>query len=112
MAESEINEAKAKAMTYPAEHSADEHHEPVDENRIVRERHEKAERLRQTGVSLFVNRFIPTHHAQDIIDHERELTDASQAVRVAGRVMIVRSFGKAGFFDLRDETNKIQVYVK
>src|SRR5262245_52195147 len=112
MAEIEPGEQQTRSFTEPADHHTGEPQQPVDENRIVRERYEKAGRLKATGVNLFVNRFIPTHRAQDIIDHEQELTEASQVVQVAGRVMIVRSFGKAGFFDLRDESNKIQVYVK
>jgi lysyl-tRNA synthetase class 2 len=32
--------------------------------------------------------------------------------RLAGRVMVLRSFGKAAFLDLEDRTGRIQVYVK
>ena len=86
--------------------------EPPDENRLIKERYEKAARMREAGVPLFINRFIATHHAAGIHEAQQALLESQEPVTVAGRVMIVRSFGKAGFFVLRDESGQIQVYVK
>ena len=84
----------------------------VDENRLIKERYEKAARLKEAGTPLFVNRFIPTHKAAQIRERQQELLDSQAAVTIAGRVMIVRSFGKAGFLVVRDESGPMQVYVK
>lgn len=88
------------------------------EDRLVRERREKAARMREDGVDLYVHRFIAKNHAREL--HERypddametEQIDENEVVTVAGRVMLVRSFGKAGFITLDDESGRIQLYVK
>ena len=86
---------------------------PEDQERLIKERYEKAARLvQETGWPLFANRFIPANHAEDIKARQAELVESHETVTVSGRVMIVRSFGKAGFFVLRDQTGDIQVYVK
>ena len=85
---------------------------PTDESRLVRERYEKGKRLSEAGVELYANRFTWTDHAADI--HERrDILLANQAhITMAGRVMVVRSFGKAGFLKLRDQSGDLQAYVK
>ncbi|MCL5270665.1 MAG: lysine--tRNA ligase [bacterium] len=85
---------------------------PADENRLVRERYEKAERLRRAGLQLFAHAFEPTHQAAQIRARQAELIAGGEPVTIAGRVMIVRSFGKAGFLVVRDQSGPIQVYVK
>ena len=85
---------------------------PADHERLVRERYEKAEHMRATGRDLFVGRFIPSRHAADIRARQEELLESQEEVTIAGRVMAVRRFGKAGFLELRDETDRMQVHVK
>jgi lysyl-tRNA synthetase class 2 len=83
-----------------------------DENRLVRERYDKADRMREAGIDLFVNRHVATHNAAEIIGKQESLLESGARVAVSGRVMVIRSFGKAGFFNLRDDSGDIQVYVK
>ena len=85
---------------------------PVDENRLVRERYEKAGGLTEAGIALFPERFDPTHHADEIHERREMLLENGDPVTIAGRVIGVRSFGKAGFLVVRDRTGTIQVYVK
>ncbi len=74
--------------------------------------------MREDGIDLYVHRFIANSHARALHEKypddkmETEQIDASETVTVAGRVMLVRSFGKAGFITLDDESGRIQVYVK
>ncbi|MCE5228485.1 lysine--tRNA ligase [bacterium] len=88
------------------------------EDRLVRERRDKAERMRADGIDLYVHRFIAKNHAAELHEKypddkmETEQIDEQEVFTVAGRVMLVRSFGKAGFITLDDETGRIQVYVK
>ncbi len=84
----------------------------VDESRLVKDRYEKAERLKAQGVNLYVNAYEPTHNAKQIRAAEQELLDSQAEVTIAGRMMSVRSFGKAGFLVLRDESGQMQIYVK
>ncbi len=83
-----------------------------DENRLVCERYEKASRMREAGIDLFVNRFVSSHRASEIIRDHETLIESGEKVTASGRVMVVRSFGKAGFFVLRDDSGDIQVYIK
>ena len=93
--------------------------EPLEELRAVRAR--KRDELLDSGVHPYSNTFRPEHHASDVraavgsagppdppsmdpIDPRR--------FRLAGRIMVQRSFGKAAFLDLADRTGRIQIYVK
>lgn len=88
------------------------------EDRLVRERRDKAARMREDGIDLYVHRYIAKHHARELHDRypddkmETEQIDAEEVFTVSGRVMLVRSFGKAGFLTLDDESGRIQIYVK
>lgn len=55
--------------------------------------------------------FDVTDHAQPIIDGFEDGYEG-KSVRVAGRIMSWRDMGKAAFMDLRDNSGKIQLYVK
>jgi lysyl-tRNA synthetase, class II len=84
------------------------------ENRgeLIQNRINKAQAYRASGKNPFVNRYAPTHKAADIIAARETLAGSETVVRVAGRALVLRSFGKACFFHLLDESGKIQVYVK
>lgn len=83
-----------------------------DHNEIIRLRYEKAERMRSESLNPYVNRWLPTHHAEEIRQNSDALIESKCRVRVAGRIMTLRMMGKAAFFHLRDETGQIQCYVK
>jgi lysyl-tRNA synthetase class 2 len=98
--------------------------EEPDENRLIKERYDKAGNLAQAGMNLFANRFIASHHAAEATQAFEGAEAQAQAAgqtgefitaeefTLMGRVMIVRSFGKAGFLVLADGSGQIQVYVK
>jgi len=80
-------------------------------------RRRKLEDLRQRGVNPYPNDFRPTATAAEI--HARfgskwreELEGGDYSVGTAGRIVGLRSFGKASFIHLQDRSGKIQVYVK
>jgi lysyl-tRNA synthetase class 2 len=56
------------------------------------------------------------HKFDGVMPVEQVLKDfvegAEQKVRIAGRIMAMRSHGKAAFFDIHDRTGKIQAYIK
>jgi lysyl-tRNA synthetase class 2 len=99
--------------------------EATDVNRLVRERHEKAARLAESGMTLYPGRFTPSTPRVSIEQTRAradELLASGEDVTLAGRVLIVRAFGKAGFLVVRDgsgrpgedgrHSGQIQFYVK
>lgn len=87
------------------------------EAQILRHRKEKAQLLRDAGIPLYPNDFRRTHLVADILAAHGQadaetLEAAAPAVTVAGRIMALRSFGKATFFHLQDTSGRLQVYVQ
>ncbi|BDV01684.1 lysyl-tRNA synthetase [Thermodesulfomicrobium sp. WS] len=87
------------------------------EAQILRHRKEKAKFLRDAGIALYPNDFRRTHLVADILAAHGEedaaaLEAASNPVTVAGRIMALRSFGKATFFHIQDVSGRIQVYAQ
>ncbi len=99
-------------MSEPTDLTPDAHEPHIDEDRLVRERRDKAARMREAEIELYVHRFIASHHAADIKARGEELIESGEEVTLAGRVMLVRAFGKAGFLTLDDDSGRLQVYVK
>ncbi|MBI1783774.1 lysine--tRNA ligase [Candidatus Sumerlaeota bacterium] len=94
----------------------------VDESHVIRERHEKAQKLRAAGMNLYAQKFAPTHTAAQVRANQESLVDKQHGesdggpppptVVMAGRALLIRSFGKAGFITFSDQTGKFQAYVK
>ncbi len=87
------------------------------EAQLIALRLEKAKGWRALGVDPYGNGFRPTHLAADISAANadksvEQLEEAAQHYTVAGRVMAIRSFGKAAFLKLRDRSGEIQIHVK
>lgn len=91
-------------------------HNLVSEGEIVAQRREKLHALQAAG-NAFPNTFRRTHYARDVIaNHEGEDKEALQAclpaVTVAGRIMLRRLHGKAGFITIEDVSGRLQLYVR
>jgi lysyl-tRNA synthetase, class II len=87
------------------------------EREIVAQRVRKAEELRKLGVNPFGNGHSPRHLARDLVARYgdqpvEEIAKDAGSWSVAGRVLAVRSFGKAAFLRVRDRSGEIQVWVK
>ncbi len=87
------------------------------EREIIATRKEKAEALRALGVDPYGNGVTPSHLTADL--HARygnapaeEIARDPGAWSVAGRVLALRSFGKAAFLKVRDRSGELQVWVK
>lgn len=80
-------------------------------------RRQKADALRKSGIDPFGQKFVRTHTTQAIIDQfesldHDQLEEKQQQATIAGRIILKRSQGKAGFMHLQDRDNKLQVYVR
>jgi lysyl-tRNA synthetase class 2 len=87
------------------------------EREIIANRLEKAEALRALGVNPYGNGVAPRHLAADL--HARygeapaaEIAQSPGDWSLAGRVLALRSFGKAAFLKVRDRSGELQVWVR
>ena len=88
-----------------------------EESQLLRQRRQKAEELRAAGVKLYANDFQVKDHLGNIKEayedsREDDLSQVKRAYICAGRIMSMRSFGRAAFMHIKDSTGKLQVYVK
>jgi len=90
---------------------------PEDINEQQKIRREKAKALKEKGVDPFGQKYLRTHDAKTI--HKtygkftrEELEKQPIHVSIAGRIVLKRGQGKAGFMHLQDRDDKIQVYVR
>jgi lysyl-tRNA synthetase class 2 len=87
------------------------------EEEIYAQRLEKAKKLKALGVNPYGNGYRPRDLAGEIAKrHEKDapekLDQEKPVYDIAGRVVAVRSFGKAAFIKLRDRSGELQVHVK
>ena len=86
-------------------------------SKVLEDRREKAEQLEQYGVELFPNDFQKDTNVSYILENYQALdadhiqqTEATFAL--AGRIVSLRSFGKASFFHLNDHTGTLQIFIQ
>src|SRR5213593_2911115 len=88
---------------------------PEDHEQIV-VRRKKLQALRERGIDPYPNDFRPDHttaevHARLSALGEAELAGAG-TLSIAGRVMAMRDFGKAGFLQVQDRAGRLQVHAR
>ncbi len=84
-----------------------------DTNALVEQRKAKLASLREKGINPFKNKFSPDVGCGTARDQfEKGVLSEGSSVRIAGRMTAYRDMGKSLFFDLRDESGRIQVYVQ
>ena len=93
---------------------SDEHFRESD---LLRQRRENFQELIKLGVDPYPRRFERSSTIEELVaahgDKAAEALEAEQPrVRAAGRILAIRSFGKANFLVLSDGRSKIQVYIR
>ncbi|MDP9227664.1 MAG: lysine--tRNA ligase [Actinomycetota bacterium] len=86
-----------------------------DESRVVAERRQKLEKLREEGVEPFPHAFPGREEIAKVRGHHEGLEAGAETEdrhKVAGRLIARRGHGKASFLDLRDGTGQIQVQAR
>src|SRR5215471_16313419 len=86
-------------------------------NDQLRQRRANFEELQKLGVVAYPHAFERTHAVSELVDAYQpksgeELDAAKVQTRTAGRVLAIRSFGKANFLAISDGKAQIQVYVR
>ena len=89
----------------------------TEESDQVVQRRANLESLKQLGVEPYPQRFdAATPITRLVADHGAKPADQLAAAhittRTAGRILAVRTFGKAGFLQLSDGRSRVQVYVR
>lgn len=73
-------------------------------------RREKTMKLLSLGVNPYGEKYAVTHHAAEIISSFDALE--GRLIALSGRLMTIRSHGKASFANLQDESGQIQIYLR
>ena len=87
------------------------------ESDLLRQRRANFDELARLGVDPYPHKFERTDTIADLVAaHEKKTKEALEAeaiqTRTAGRILAIRSFGKANFLVLSDGRAKIQAYVR
>jgi lysyl-tRNA synthetase class 2 len=82
---------------------------------VIKNRVGKACEILDSGLSVFANGFVKEHNAADLLAaygevRDGEVLEQAGPFRLAGRIVSLRSFGKAAFFHLLDATGRIQCH--
>lgn len=90
--------------------------EEVNESHLITERREKLASIRKTKDIAFPNQFRKDTHAKDLHKRTENMDKEALAaenihVKMAGRIMSKRLFGKGGFVVLRDQTGDVQLFL-
>ena len=93
---------------------SDEHFRESD---LIRQRRENFQALSQLGLDPYPRQFERTHTVDELVEaHGAKTGEALEAeqprARTAGRILAIRSFGKANFLVISDGQAKIQVYIR
>jgi lysyl-tRNA synthetase class 2 len=89
----------------------------TEDNELYQQRHANMAELGNLGLELYPGTFERTHTIQELVSAYGERThDELEAERpetvTAGRIMAIRSFGKANFLVLTDGQARIQAYIR
>ena len=89
----------------------------TQEDEQIQQRRANLEALARLGVRPYPHRFERTHSVSDLVGAHAatpaaDLEASRVETTIAGRVMVIRSFGKAIFLVLSDGRERIQVYVR
>ena len=86
------------------------------DNPLIQERLKKLKELQGQGIAPYPNGITVSHFIDqiqkgfDALSGE-EVEAKTATYQIAGRVMALRSFGKAAFVQLRDRTGRLQVFI-
>jgi lysyl-tRNA synthetase, class II len=87
------------------------------ESKILEQRKEKIQQLKDQNIKLFPNDFKVSHTIKEILEVVESFADTDavkpvQTFTVAGRMIAVNRFGKASFIRFRDRTGQLQAYIR
>src|SRR6056297_567546 len=81
-----------------------------DLNKLMKQKIEKMEDFRERGIKNFAKKYEVDTYAEEIKENFEEFEE--NKVKMAGRIMALRTHRKASFADIQDMSGKMQLYVK
>jgi len=89
-------------------------HEQKSMSEHMEMRLKNMEKLRESGINPYGSKYSTTHNIGEIVEKYKDLPESGEGeeVSIAGRLIALRSHGKASFGDLQDVTGTIQVYFR
>ena len=81
-----------------------------DLNKLMIQRRQKIEEMQKMNIKPYGKKYKTSHHTADIVENFADLE--GEQVSLMGRIMALRTHGKASFADLMDMKGRIQLYVK
>ena len=79
-----------------------------EENSLIEQRRANLAALREMGIEPFANKFTP----DETCAGAREKYEEGREVALAGRMTAFRTMGKSIFLDIRDGSDRMQVYAQ
>jgi lysyl-tRNA synthetase class 2 len=79
-----------------------------EESDLIKQRRSKLEAIKSKGIYAYGGKFAVTSSIKELTDNFAD----GKVATIAGRIMACREHGKAKFYDLKDSTGKIQLYLK
>ena len=79
-----------------------------EESDLIKQRRAKLDAITNKGIYAYGGKFSTTSTIKELTDNFAD----GQTATIAGRIMACREHGKAKFYDLKDSTGKIQLYIK
>jgi lysyl-tRNA synthetase class 2 len=73
---------------------------------------DKLKEITDKKINPYPNQYEVTHQASEIKENWEQLEKDKVKVKTAGRLMLMRMHGKAGFSHIKDDTGQIQIYVR
>jgi len=88
-----------------------------DDNPLRAEKRKKLHALKEKGINPFPYSFDRNARVADLVTkYGQKLNTGEKLIdtnyRIAGRLMTLRSMGKAAFFNVQDQTGSLQIYIK
>ena len=82
------------------------------ENKLIKAMRNKRLALEETGINCYANNFVVKNLAKECLDLSDEAVTKKTEFTLAGRIIALRSFGKAAFLRIRDRSGEIQLYIR
>ncbi len=86
-------------------------------NELIEQRIRKSEELKQMGIKPYGDPFEADSHTADLVAQYKDASNDNLSIHpvecsLAGRIVALRSFGKATFAHIQDDSGRIQLYFK
>lgn len=79
-------------------------------NELIQLRLKKLEEIKNNNIDAYGARYERAHTAQSAKESFKD--NKKQKIKIAGRITAVRTHGKVAFLDIKDESGRLQLYVK